>query len=209
MLDVKELVVDSTTLVNTENLTLDNQLNSADYRKSSLTIKFDQKLPLGSGVLLYIKAEVLAGPDTLCTLTPSEFQLRDSSILAEYNAGSIRIPEPVSEVDKSYIGNFAPNPFHTYSKADLEITKPTKIKIATYNIGGADMLSSFCYDDCLEKHFRLTDGSGVEYDGSETLPAGDYLLELRNDYSTLSAGAYLVVIETDYKVLTQRFVVIK
>lgn len=209
MLDVKEIVINGETLVQSQTPTMTNQLNNSNFRKSTLNVKFDQKVGVSEGILFFIKAEVLAGPDTICTIAPTSLTLRDSSILTQFNLGKIRIPEPVSEIDKSYLGNFYPNPFHRYSKATLKISIPSRIKIATYNIGGRDVLSDFCNGDCIEKHFRLTDGAGVEYKGDELLLPGDYLLEIKNDYSTLSAGAYLVVIQTDYRVLTQRFVVIK
>lgn len=209
MLDIKQIVTDETTLLKADNLIMTNQLNDLNFKKSNLNVEFDQELSPRSGILFYIEAEVLAGPDSVSTITPKSFKLRGKEITTDYSSGDISVPEPVSEVDKSYLGNFYPNPFHRYAKAELKITKPTKIKVATYNIGGQDVLSGFCYDDCLEKHFQLTDKNGIKYNGDELLFEGDYLLEIKNDYSTLAAGAYLLIIQTDYKVLTQRFVVIK
>lgn len=209
MLDVKEIVTDGTTLISSNNLKMTNTLNNVDYKKSNLSIEFDDELSVGSGILFYIKLEVLAGPDLTTTITPMDFKLRGNEINADYLPGNITIPQPVSEVDKSYLSNFYPNPFHRYSRAELKITKPTRIKVSTYNIAGANVLSGFCYADCLEKHFELTGSDGKKYNGDEQLFEGDYLLEIKNDFSTLAAGAYLLVIETDYKVLTQRFVVIK
>ena len=209
MLDIKGAIIDETTLVTDANISSNVILNNSDFRKSSISVEFDANLDFQKGILFYLVTEIFAGPDTLANITPNLFMLNNVIQESAFNEGVISIPEPVSEIDKSFLSTFYPNPFHRYAKADLSLTKPTKIKVATYNISGADMLSDFCYEDCLEKHFRLSDEAGNEYLGDDELPAGDYLLELRNDYSTLSSGAYLIVIQTDFKVLSQRFVVIK
>lgn len=210
MLDIKGVVTDETTLLKTEDIIPNIILNTEDFRKSTAVITAERDLPQTSGVLFYLETEVLAGPDSAGNITPVSFSSNGTDIPnTTFSEGVITIPEPVTEIDKSFLSTFYPNPFHRYAKADLTLTKPTRIKVATYNITGANMLSGFCYDECLEKHFRLTDKAGVQYNGDELLMEGDYLLELRNDYSTLSSGAYLIVIQTDYKVLSQRFVVIK
>jgi len=209
MLDFKNIIVDESTVVSDNEIGSNVILNNDDFRKSSISVEFDANLDFKSGILFYLETEILAGPDTLASITPNLFLLNNVLEQSDFDEGIITIPQPVIEIDKSYLSTFYPNPFHRYSKADLTLTRATKIKVATYNITGADMLSSFCYEDCLDKHFRLTDDSGNEYTGEDELPEGDYLLELRNDYSTLSSGAYLIVIQTDSKVLSQRFVVIK
>lgn len=209
MLDIKGAVIDETTIVTDDNISSNVILNTNDFRKSRISVEFDANLNFRKGILFYLETEIFAGPDTLANITPNIFMLNNVIEESAFNEGIISIPEPVSEIDKSFLSTFYPNPFHRYAKADLTLTKPTNIKVATYSLTGADMLSDFCYEDCLEKHFRLSDEAGVVYFGDEQLPAGDYLLELRNDYSTLSSGAYLIVIQTDFKVLSQRFVVIK
>lgn len=209
MLDFREVVLKGESIIVDTELTSTTNLNSDDYRSSTIFVEFSQEIDNGNGLLFYLEFEVLAGPDTVATITPISFNLRGEEIKSEFFSGNISIPEPVTETDKSYISNFYPNPFHREAKAEIRFTKPTRIKLSTYNLNGADQLSEFCYTDCVQKHFRLTDEAGVEYMGDELLMDGKYTLELRNDFSTLAAGAYLLVIETDYKVLSQRFVVIK
>ena len=209
MLDIKNATTDENSVVDDPNINSNVILNKDDLRKSLVSVEFDTDLNKKSGILFYLDTEILAGPDTLANITPNLLLLNNVAIVSNFSDGIIKIPEPVSEIDKSFVSDFYPNPFHRFAKANLRLTKPTKIKIATYNINGTNVLSNICYDDCIEKHFRLIDENGITHTTDEVLEEGDYELELRNDYSTLSAGAYLLVIVTDYNVLTQRFVVIK
>lgn len=209
MLDFKKVVLKGESIIVDTELTTTTTLNPDNFRNSSFSIEFSQEIDNANGILFYLEFEVLAGPDTLATITPTSFTLRNEEIKSEFNAGNISIPEPVIETDKSYISNFYPNPFHREAKAEIRFTKPTRIKLSTYNLNGSDQLYEFCNTDCVQKHFRLTDAAGVEYMGDELLMEGKYTLQLRNDFSTLAAGVYLLIIETDYKVLSQRFVVIK
>jgi hypothetical protein len=209
MLDMKALITDNSILDGT-NATFINQLNNENFRASSLDITFEYELsPIDEGILCYIQFEILAGPDERAAVNSKSFSLNQNNTDAVFDSGIITIPEPVQEVDKSYISDFYPNPFNTFAQAKIEFTKPTRIKLATYNIGGSNMLSSFCYEDCLERHFRLLDSEGNTFDGTELLMQGEYTLELSNDNFSLAAGAYLLVIQTDFKVLKQRFMVIK
>jgi hypothetical protein len=209
MLDMKSIVTDGTVLEN-QGVTFVNQLNNENFRASSLDINFEYELsPLDEGILCYIQFEILAGPDERAAVNLVSFTLNQSDTDANFDSGVITIPEPVQEVDKSYISDFYPNPFNVFSQAKINLTKPTRIQIATYNIGGSNMLSNFCYEDCLERHFKLIDSEGNTYNGTELLMPGEYKLELRNDSYALAAGAYLLVIQTDFKVLKQRFMVIK
>lgn len=209
MLDFRRVILKDEAIIVDSGIKSTTDLNTDNFRKSKLTIEFTQEIDNVNGILFYIEFEVLAGPDTLANITPTSFSLRDYIIDSEFVNGNISIPEPVTETDKSYIGNFYPNPFHREAKAEIRFTQPTRIKLSTYNLNGSDKLNEFCYTDCIEKHFRLTDEAGVEYNGDELLMDGRYTLQLRNDFSTIAAGAYLLIIETDYKVLSQRFVVIK
>ncbi len=209
MLDIKAIVTDNAVL-EVAGATYVNQINSDDFRASKLDISFDNELtPNDEGVLCYIQFEVLAGPDERAAVNLLALYLNESNMDAAFDSGIITIPEPVQEIDKSYISDFYPNPFNLFAQAKIEFTKPTRVKFSTYNIGGSNMLSNFCYEDCLERHFRLTDSEGKTYDGSELLMPGEYKLELRNENSSLAAGAYLLVIQTDFKVLKQRFMVMK
>ncbi len=209
MLDFKEVVLKGESIIVDSQIKGIATLNTDDFRNSALSIEFTQEIDNANGILFYLEFEVLAGPDTLANITPTSFTLRDEAITSEFDEGNVRIPEPVIETDKSYIGNFYPNPFHRLAKAEIRFTQPTRIKLSTYNLNGSDQLYEFCNSDCIQKHFRLTDKAGVEYMGDELLMDGEYTLELKNEFSTLAAGAYLLIIETDYKVLSQRFVVIK
>ncbi|MFA7326284.1 MAG: hypothetical protein WC121_06435 [Candidatus Kapaibacterium sp.] len=209
MLDFKDVVLKGESIIVDSEIKSGTILNTSDYRNSTFYVEFSQKIDNENGILFYLEFEVLAGPDTIASITPNLFILNNVEINSEFVTGNISIPEPVTETDKSYISNFYPNPFHREAKAEMRFTKPTRIKISTYDLNGSDKLNEFCYSDCLQKHFRLTDEAGIEYMGDELLMDGKYTLELRNDFSTLAAGAYLLVIETDYKVLSQRFVVIK
>jgi len=209
MLDMKAIVT-TNSILEGANATFVNQLNSNDFRTSKLDISFEYELaPLDEGILCYIQFEVLAGPDERAAVNLMQFSLNQTVVFTGFDSGIITIPEPVQEVDKSYISDFYPNPFNLFAQAKIEFTKPTRVKFSTYNIGGSNMLSNFCYEDCLERHFRLTDSEGKTYDGSELLMPGEYKLELRNENSSLAAGAYLLVIQTDFKILKQRFMVMK
>ncbi len=209
MLDFKDVVLKGESIIVDSEIKTGTILNTDDYRNSTFYVEFSQEIDNESGILFYLEFEVLAGPDTIASITPNLFILNNVEIVTEFQEGLVSIPEPVIETDKSYISNFYPNPFHRQATAEIRFTQPTRIKLSTYNLNGSDKLNEFCYSDCIEKHFRLTDEAGVEYMGDELLMDGKYKLELRNDFSTLAAGVYLLVIETDYKVLSQRFVVIK
>jgi hypothetical protein len=209
MLDFKDVVLKGESIITDSEINSSTILNTNDFRNSTFFVEFSQEIDNESGILFYLEFEVLAGPDTLANITPNLFILRNVEIVTDFQEGFVNIPEPVTETDKSYIGNFYPNPFHREAKAEIRFTQPTRIKLSTYNLNGSDKLNEFCNTDCIEKHFRLTDEAGVEYKGDELLMDGKYTLQLRNDFSTLAAGAYLLIIETDYKVLSQRFVVIK
>ncbi|GEM_PF-1364250 len=209
MLDFKDVVLKGESIITDSEINTGTILNSDNYRNSTFFVEFTQEIDNESGILFYLEFEVLAGPDTLANITPYSFILRNVEIVTEFQEGFVNIPEPVTETDKSYIGNFYPNPLHREARAEIRFTQPTRIKLSTYNLNGSDKLSEFCNADCIEKHFRLTDEAGIEYKGDELLMDGKYTLQLRNDFSTLAAGVYLLIIETDYKVLSQRFVVIK
>lgn len=209
MLDFKGVVIKEGAIIVDSEIKSTTTLNNDNFRESKFTVEFTQEIDNANGILFFLEFEVLAGPDTLANVTPSLFKLRDYIIKSDFVEGNISIPEPVTETDKSFIGNFYPNPFHREAKAEIRFTLPTRIKISTYNLYGADQLYEFCNSDCIQKHFRLTDENGVEYNGDELLMDGYYTLEIKNEFSTLAAGIYLLVIETDYKVLSQRFVVIK
>ena len=209
MLDFKDIVLKGESIITDNELSYTTTLNPANFRNSAFSVQFTQEINNANGILFYLEFEVLAGPDTTALITPTSFTLRDEVINTEFTEGTISIPEPVIETDKSYISNFYPNPFHRQARAEIRFTQPTRIKLSTYNLNGSDQLYEFCNSDCVQKHFRLTDKAGVEYEGDELLMDGEYTLELKNEFSTLAAGAYLLIIETDYKVLSQRFVVIK
>lgn len=209
MLDFKNVVIKGESIIVDSEIKSTTNLNLDNFRNSSFSVEFTQEIDNANGILFYLEFEVLAGPDSVATITPTSFTLRGLEIISEFKEGTVHIPEPVTETDKSYISNFYPNPFHRVARAEIRFTQPTRIKVSTYNLNGADQLYEFCNSDCVQKHFRLTDAAGVEYMGNELLMDGKYTLELKNDFSTLAAGVYLLVIETDYKVLSQRFVVIK
>ncbi len=172
-----------------------------------LNILSDNLSGSGSGTLIALDFEILAGKEEFAAVTPAKLTLNDIKVDAGFSGGGVEVRDPPVFTDyPESLGQNYPNPFFSESTFPFSLDVETPVEFFVYDIRGRKVLD-FNYITRVSTLFK--DGAGFIDPAENRLGKGSYYLTVQTDEWMLASGFYIMVMKTERKVHKVNFIIQK